>query len=62
MTAIRELSEATKQVQRLEGLLASDFSTKAAAETVQRERERLAEHRARLDALERRRATLARLH
>jgi valyl-tRNA synthetase len=60
--ADRELSEASKQVQRLEGLLASDFSTKAAAETVLRERERLEEHRERLEALERRRATLARLH
>ena len=60
--AAREHTEATKQVQRLENLLASDFSTRAAPETVERERERLAEQRERLGALERRRATLARLN
>jgi valyl-tRNA synthetase len=60
--AAREHAEATKHVQRLETLLASDFSTKAAPQTVERERERLAEQRERLEALERRRATLARLH
>jgi len=59
--AEREHAEAAKQVQRLEGLLASEFSRKAAPETVQRERERLDEQRERLAALERRRATLARL-
>jgi valyl-tRNA synthetase len=58
----REHAEASKQVRRLEGLLASDFTHKAAPETVQRERERLQEQRDRLGALERRRATLARLH
>jgi valyl-tRNA synthetase len=57
----RELAEAHKQVQRLESLLASDFSAKAAADTVERERERLAAQRERLSALERRRETLTRL-
>jgi valyl-tRNA synthetase len=56
-----ELAESTKQVQRLEGQLASDFSRKAPPETVERERERLAEQRERQDTLERRRATLSRL-
>ena len=54
-----ELAFLSKQVQRLEGLLGSDFTTKAAPETVQRERERLDERRDRLATLERRRATLA---
>jgi valyl-tRNA synthetase len=57
----RELNEASKHVQRLEQLLASDFGHKASPETVQRERERLADQRERLTALERRRATLERL-
>jgi valyl-tRNA synthetase len=58
---LQELAESDKQVQRLEGLLASDFSRKAPAETVERERERLTEQRERRHTLERRRATLARL-
>ncbi|MDQ3810236.1 MAG: class I tRNA ligase family protein, partial [Chloroflexota bacterium] len=57
----REIVEARKQVQRLEVLLASDFATRAAADTVERERERLEEQRQRLSTLERRRDTLARL-
>jgi valyl-tRNA synthetase len=48
-------------VARLERQLASDFRHKAPAETVERERERLAEQRERQQTLERRRATLARL-
>jgi valyl-tRNA synthetase len=59
--AERELADASKHVQRLEQLLASDFAQKASPETVERERERLADHRERLSALERRRATLERL-
>jgi valyl-tRNA synthetase len=57
----QELAESTKQVQRLESQLASDFSRKAPPETVERERERLREHRERQQTLERRRATLGRL-
>jgi len=60
--AERELAEAHKQVQRLEQLLASDFSRKAAPETVQREHDRLVDQRERLETLERRRDTLTRLH
>ena len=56
-----ELAEAEKQVQRLESQLAGDFSRKAPPETVERERERLAEQRERLQTLERRRQTLLRL-
>jgi valyl-tRNA synthetase len=59
--AKQELAESGKQVQRLEGLLASDFSRKAPPETVERERGRLKEQRERQQTLERRRATLARL-
>jgi valyl-tRNA synthetase len=59
--AQQELADSGKQVQRLEGLLGSDFSRKAPAETVERERERLREQRERQQTLERRRATLARL-
>ena len=56
-----ELVEAEKQVQRLEGLLASDFSRKAPPETVERERERLGEQRDRRQILRRRLETLQRL-
>ncbi len=57
----QELAESNGQVARLVRQLASDFRHKAPAETVDRERERLAEQRARQQTLERRRATLARL-
>jgi valyl-tRNA synthetase len=57
----QELAESNGQVTRLERQLASDFSHKAPAETVERERERLAEQRERQQTLERRRTTLARL-
>src|SRR5262249_27522313 len=57
----RELDQATKQVARLGHLLDGEFREKAAPETVQRERERLAEQRDRLTALERRGPTLERL-
>ena len=56
-----ELADAEKQVHRLEGLLGGDFSRKAPPETVERERERLVEQRARLEALQRRQGTLNRL-
>ena len=56
-----ELADADKQVQRLEGLLGSDFSRKAPPETVERERARLAEQQDRLQTLRRRRETLSRL-
>jgi valyl-tRNA synthetase len=57
-----ELADANKQVQRLEGSLARPgFATQAPPHVVQAERDRLAEQRARLEALERRRATLQRL-
>jgi valyl-tRNA synthetase len=46
----------------LEGSLARPgFATNAPPHVVQAERDRLTEHRARLEALERRRATLERL-
>ena len=57
----QELGDSDKQVRRLEGLLGSDFSRKAPPETVERERERLAEQRERQETLQRRRATLSRL-
>ena len=57
----QELADSSTQVVRLEHQLASDFSHKAPAETVERERERLAEQRERQQTLERRSATLARL-
>jgi valyl-tRNA synthetase len=57
----QELGDSEKQVRRLEGLLGSDFSRKAPAETVERERERLTEQRDRQETLQRRRATLSRL-
>src|SRR5207248_11008689 len=57
----RDLQQARHQVQRLEQQLAGDFAQRAAAEAVQRERERLQEQRARLAALERRQETLQRL-
>ncbi len=57
----QELADSNNHVVRLERQLASDFSHKAPAETVERERERLAEQRERQQTLERRRATLARL-
>jgi valyl-tRNA synthetase len=56
-----ELADAQKQVSRLETLLAGDFSRKAPAETVERERARLQEQRDRLETLQRRRTTLTRL-
>jgi valyl-tRNA synthetase len=56
-----ELADAEKQVHRLEGLLGGDFSRKAPPETVERERERLVEQRARLETLQRRQGTLNRL-
>jgi valyl-tRNA synthetase len=56
-----ELADAEKQVRRLDGLLGGEFSRKAPAETVERERERLAEQRQRLETLQRRLETLDRL-
>jgi valyl-tRNA synthetase len=57
-----ELANAHQQVQRLEGSLARPgFASNAPPHVVQAERERLADQRARLEALERRRATLERL-
>jgi valyl-tRNA synthetase len=58
----QELADAAKQVQRLEGLLGSEFVRRAPPETVERERERLAEQRERRGTLERRRDTLTRLN
>ncbi len=58
----QELADAAKQVQRLEGLLGSEFVYKAPTETVERERERLTEQRERRGTLERRRDTLTRLN
>jgi valyl-tRNA synthetase len=58
----QELADAAKQVQRLEGLLGSEFVRKAPPETVERERERLTEQRERRGTLERRRDTLTRLN
>ncbi|HLZ27651.1 MAG TPA: valine--tRNA ligase [Chloroflexota bacterium] len=57
----QEVADARKQVQRLESLLGSDFAHKAPPETVARERERLDEQHTRLQTLERRHSTLARL-
>jgi valyl-tRNA synthetase len=59
----QELEQTRSQVARLEKLLGPDsqFPHKAPAETVERERERLAEQHDRLALLERRRQTLARL-
>ena len=57
----RPISWIGDTLSRLERQLASDFSHKAPAETVERERERLAEQRERQQTLERRSATLARL-
>jgi valyl-tRNA synthetase len=57
----QELTDARKQVQRLEGMLGSDFARRAPPETVQRERERLTEQQGRLGMLARRRDTLTRL-
>jgi valyl-tRNA synthetase len=56
-----ELTDAEKQVHRLEGLLGGEFSRKAPRETVERERERLVEQRERLETLQRRLETLNRL-
>jgi valyl-tRNA synthetase len=57
-----ELANAQQQVQRLEGSLARPgFASNAPPHVVQAERDRLADQRARLEALERRRATLERL-
>ena len=56
-----ELTDAEKQVHRLEGLLGGEFSRKAPPETVERERERLVEQRERLETLQRRLETLNRL-
>jgi valyl-tRNA synthetase len=58
----QELADAAKQLQRLEGLLGSEFVRKAPPETVERERERLTEQRERRGTLERRRDTLTRLN
>jgi valyl-tRNA synthetase len=57
----QELADAHKQVQRLSTLLASDFGRRAPPEKVAAEHRSLEEQRERLQALERRRATLARL-
>ena len=59
--AEKELVVAQKEVDRLEGLLSGDFSRKAPAEAVEREREKLVDQRTRLGTLERRRETLDRL-
>jgi valyl-tRNA synthetase len=57
-----ELANAHQQVQRLEGSLARPgFANNAPPHVVQAERDRLADQRARLEALERRRTTLERL-
>ncbi|MDQ6674568.1 MAG: class I tRNA ligase family protein, partial [Chloroflexota bacterium] len=56
-----EHAEAQQQVQRLSGLLASEFARRAPPENVARERESLEAQRARLQTLERRHATLSRL-
>jgi valyl-tRNA synthetase len=57
----QEVAESQQQVQRLEKMLDSDFGQKAPPEAIQRERERLDDARGKLEALERRRETLARL-
>lgn len=57
----QEHADAQKQVQRLTNLLASDFSRRAPPDKVTRERDSLVEQQARLQTLERRRATLSRL-
>ncbi len=56
-----ELADAEKHVRRLEGRLAGDFSRKAPPDIVELERQRLAEQRTRLEALQRRLQTLRRL-
>ncbi|MBI2756342.1 MAG: valine--tRNA ligase [Chloroflexi bacterium] len=56
-----EIAEVEVQVRRLEGLLGGEFATKAPPDKVQGERERLAQQRQRLEALERRGETLTRL-
>jgi valyl-tRNA synthetase len=60
--AEQELAEATKHVNRLEGLLGSEFARKAPPEVVERNRESLMEQQVRLATLERRRDTLTRLN
>ncbi|MGI9148932.1 MAG: valine--tRNA ligase [Chloroflexota bacterium] len=57
----QEHAQTQKQVQRLSTLLASDFSRRAPPEKVSHERESLEAQHARLQTLERRRATLSRL-
>ncbi len=57
----QEHADAQKHAQRLSNLLASDFSRRAPPAKVERERQSLAEQQARLQSLERRRATLSRL-
>ncbi|HEV7662590.1 MAG TPA: valine--tRNA ligase, partial [Chloroflexota bacterium] len=59
--AEKDLAAASRDVQRLEGLLASDFARRAPPDKVEAERERLTEQRERQTTLERRRLTLARL-
>jgi valyl-tRNA synthetase len=59
--AEKELTEAHREVERIERLLNGDFSRKAPAEAVEREREKLVDQRTRLGTLERRRETLDRL-
>jgi valyl-tRNA synthetase len=58
----KDLAAASRDVQRLDGLLGSDFARKAPPETVERERARLTEQRERQATLQRRQASLARLH
>jgi valyl-tRNA synthetase len=56
-----ELTEAEKQVHRLESMLAGEFGKNAPTEIRERERERLNEQQDRLETLQRRQATLTRL-
>lgn len=59
--AENELANAQQQVGRLERNLSGEFARKAPPETVQAERQRLAEQQERLQTLQRRRETLIRL-
>jgi valyl-tRNA synthetase len=59
--AEKDLTTTSRDVQRLETLLGSDFARKAPPENVERERGRLSDQRERQAALERRLATLRRL-
>jgi valyl-tRNA synthetase len=56
-----ELADAQKRVHSLEARLGGEFGRKAPPEVVEADRERLAEQRERLSALERRQQTLTRL-